>query len=157
MKRSEYLKPLSWEHHDGLVSVFRLREGLKKQAELKHLLEYVLYIWEQDLSAHFEREEIALIGPALRASESQRLLEQFQSDHEEIRGLVTQLQQKDGDLYTMITQFTDQLEKHIRFEEREFFPFIEKFSDYTVLAKIGLYIKENHQPGCKTWKPEFWK
>ncbi|HHE55818.1 MAG TPA: hypothetical protein ENL21_08555, partial [Caldithrix abyssi] len=60
MKRSKYLVPLSWEHHSALLNANRLQKGLANQTPKGILLDFLKYIWENDLSPHFNREETIL-------------------------------------------------------------------------------------------------
>ena len=157
MKRSKNLVTLSWEHHDGLVTVSRLKRGLAKKADTRILREYLVYIWQHDLQRHFDCEEKILINPVKDLPAGRSLLERFWIDHKTISGLAAQIENGGPNPERNIAVFAEKLEKHIRFEEREFFPFIEQHVSEADLQKIGAELAAEHRPGCKTWQPEFWK
>ena len=52
MKRDKNLETLSWEHHDALVSASRLKRGVEKKADVSHMRDFLLYVWENDLPHH---------------------------------------------------------------------------------------------------------
>jgi len=157
MKRNKNLETLSWEHHDALVSSLRLRKGVEKNAALSHLRDYLLYVWEHDLPHHFEQEEKALIKSVQDKKGNQILVERVLAEHQRFAILAKEVEEEQGDVREKIREFAELLEQHVRFEEREFFPFVEESSSDEELEKMGVYLHEEHIPSCKTWNPEFWK
>jgi hypothetical protein len=53
IKRSEQLAPLSREHHDGLMYVWKIREGLKNGAAVGKLKQYTIWFWQQHIKTAF--------------------------------------------------------------------------------------------------------
>jgi hemerythrin-like domain-containing protein len=158
MKRNKNLVPLSWEHHDGLVAAFRLKQGLKKNVEKEVLTEYLIFIWENNLLKHFDNEE--QIFPNLMKSldgGATELLERFESEHLMLRELVKRLMKNKKHTKEIVEQFSQLLERHIRFEERALFPFIEKRTPSEKMDELGGFFKERHQPACRYWPQAFWK
>ena len=157
MKRDKNLETLSWEHHDALVSAFRLKQGVEKKADVSHLRDYLLYIWENDLPHHFEQEEQALIERIRDKEGSQLVVERVLSEHKRFATLAKEVEAWEGDVFEKIREFAVLLKEHVRFEEREFFLFVEERVSVEELAEIGAYLRDEHIPSCKTWQPEFWK
>ncbi len=135
MKRVDALIPLSHEHHAGLVISNRINR-LKSDAEAE-IKDYWLAkreIIKADMIAHFEKEERYLL-PLMSASNavfSERLLQEH-------KALLACLE---SDSATSAIQFAEQLKAHIRFEERELFPWLEKHISSEMLAGISGLLNE---------------
>ncbi len=148
IKRSEELTPLSREHHDGLLFVWKIRQGIKNGTSLSVLSDYLSWYRENHLEPHFKEEEQIL--PSLIQSENLR--NQFQFEHASIRTLIEK---------SILTPEIDTMEKlantvndHIRFEERVLFPHVEEVTDPKLLKNVT----QNLQPHtCSVdWQNEFW-
>ncbi|NJO25088.1 MAG: hypothetical protein HC867_03800 [Bacteroidia bacterium] len=57
IKRSPQLAPLSREHHDGLLFVWKIRQGLQNNTDVLTIADFILWYDEQHLKTHFETEE----------------------------------------------------------------------------------------------------
>jgi hypothetical protein len=57
IKRSEFLKPLSREHHRGLLFCWKIRAGIKKNVEVSRIKKYADWFYQNYLVPHFEVEE----------------------------------------------------------------------------------------------------
>lgn len=143
MKRSDELRPLSVEHHHGLFQVRQLRLALQGKFDIQDAVSQLLDEWKQVIEPHFSTEESILIPvyqkcPTVRAE----LIETFTIQHLDIRRLFLKLQSftRDKDTH-LLYDIADQLEIHIRFEERELFPAIEETLDPQTLEQIGLKLK----------------
>jgi len=150
IKRSKELAPLSREHHDGLLYVWKIREGLKKDVSLSKLKEYSVWYWKQHIKPHFFQEEKILL-PHMPANHE--LATRLRKEHENIRELILNLDQE-ADKTTFI-QLCDLINDHIRFEERQVFPFLEETLPTEELSTIFLEL-EQHPLSCEEWKDEFW-
>jgi len=158
MKRGDELAPLSWDHHHGLVLAFRLKRGLNKNAAGTIMADYVKQAWDKSLEPHFNKEEKFLIEALEKHSKSSDLLiRQLKRDHQFFRNLIHKIKSKDINLKSQLKEFAEALEKHIRFEEREFFPAVEKQVPPKQLQIIGKSIHDLHQPVDMCWTPEFWQ
>ena len=156
MKRNENLKTLSWEHHDGLVVSFRLQQGIKKNSRSDEMSHYILHTWNTILKHHFWQEE-QIIKPNLNQSaKGKELVNQMQNDHNKIDQLVKQIQ-SDNKSNKFIEEFASLLNQHIRFEERQLFPFIEQEINTKELQEVGNFLKQHHNPSCEVWPNQFWK
>ena len=153
LKRTEQLAPLSREHHDGLLFVWKIRQGLKNNIEKDRLRSYCNWFWQNHIKAHFFQEEKILI-PFMPPDHP--LVERLKSEHAHIRELILEIdRQHDQHAYN---QLCDLLDKHIRFEERELFTFLQKELTGDQLDDIYRQL-EIHPISCKEedrWKDEFW-
>ncbi len=150
IKRSKELAPLSREHHDGLLYVWKIREGLKNGASISKLKAYSIWYWKQHIKPHFFQEEKILL-PHMPANNE--LANRLQREHENIRELILNLDQE-ADKTTFI-QLCDLINDHIRFEERQVFPFLEETLPTEELSNIFLEL-EQHPLSCEEWKDDFW-
>lgn len=146
IKRSQQLAPLSREHHDALLFVWKIRKGLENGTEPSLIAKYARWYWENNLQLHFNSEENTLL-PSLGTNDD--LAKQLIKEHELIRQLI-----KEIDPGT-IALLADTLDKHIRFEERQLFPYIEETISQAELNKI--HDQLNDHPECSSkWDEEFW-
>ncbi|RLD17016.1 hypothetical protein DRI50_00410 [candidate division KSB1 bacterium] len=159
MKRSEYLVPLSWEHHSALVNANRIKLGVENKAPLSVIQEFVEYIWEHDLLPHFEREEEVILSREEADKIPTDIKERTLAEHQEFSTLFDQILQtaEEAEKKKLLKRFADLLVAHVRFEESEFFPSVEKEFSQEALKEIGKELKERHVPACFTWEPPFWK
>ncbi len=140
MRRSRELKPLSSEHHQALLVAFQLKKGLAGHSEsagapkdLPGLLALARRFVEQVLRAHGRAEE-ELLGGFLTANDMARL----KAEHVELTRLVEAARTaRPADLRSHLGSFADLLERHVRWEERELFPYAEGHVDEATLATIG--------------------
>lgn len=150
MKRNENIIPLSRDHHFGLLCVWKIRQGLKKNIEFSRVQKYVSHFWEEQLKTHFQEEETILF-PYLKDKMSDRI----RDEHNEI-GVLAQKISGSGDS-SDLENFADLLEKHIRFEEREWFPHLENHLSQDDLNEIGKRLEEIHSVESDDYEDEFWK
>jgi hypothetical protein len=140
MRRSRELKPLSSEHHQALLVAFQLKKGLAGQAEtagapkdLPGLLALARRLQDQVLRAHALAEE-DLLGRWIPEVDMERLL----GEHAEMARLLGLAREaRSVDLRAHLGAFADLLERHVRWEERELFPYAEGHVDEATLATIG--------------------
>lgn len=157
MKRIKEMETLSWEHHHGLVVVFRLQKGLQNNADPQTMREYVLKTWDSALAHHFWQEEEILIEPLQTMEQGRRLVDKMLQDHEAFRQLIEQLNQNKGNLVDNLTVFASRLNNHIRFEERELFAFVQQNVQKQTLLKIGDFLHQTHKKEDRCPIDEFWK
>ena len=155
MKRNENLKTLSWEHHDGLVTAFRLQQGIKNKISVNILKKYILHIWDKALQHHFWQEEQVILPLKEKSKDGKAVVDKMMDDHKIFRELIDQLKKEKIGI-KQISDFEDILNRHIRFEERQLFPFLEVNSSKEELAKIGIFLRKNHSPASNDWQQKFW-
>lgn len=154
-KRDKSLVPLSQEHHFGLLFCWKIREGLKNGTDLKVMRNYVCYFWSTILQEHCEEEEWLLkrLLPTsdtaqIRLKEEHRLLQDIIEIICEGKHLnVTE------DLFQTLQQ---DLVDHIRWEERELFPYLQDVVSADELELTGKLLEHKHVPRKDTFTPEFW-
>lgn len=141
MRRSRQLKPLSSEHHHALLVAFQLKQALAGHAEsagapkdLPGLVSLVRRFDGQVLRTHTRTEEDVL-GTYLMGPDMHRL----QAEHHELVRLVSAVSGPCAPLEqrAALAAFADLLERHVRWEEREVFPYAEGHVDAETLATIG--------------------
>jgi hemerythrin-like domain-containing protein len=140
MKRSRELRPLSSEHHQALLVAFQMKKGLEGHAEaagaprdLPGLVSLARRFDGQVFTPHAAAEE-ALLGEWLTEPDRTRLA----AEHVELKGLVEHARTAaPGEQRVALAAFADLLERHVRWEERELFPYAEAHLDATALAIIG--------------------
>ncbi|WP_207422974.1 hemerythrin domain-containing protein [Desertivirga brevis] len=153
MKRNVNLQELSRDHHHGLLLSWKIREGIKRDAELRVIREYAEYFFAEALLPHFREEEELILG---YLSDRDKLKIQTIREHQEIEQLVARLSEPHS-IQTTLLEIARVLENHIRFEERTLFPYIEQYLNESELAEIGETIKEDHSIFKDTYPFQFWK
>jgi hemerythrin-like domain-containing protein len=156
MKRHEKLQPLSRQHHNGLLAALLVKKGIAKSADPDVMSAFIVNFWDEDLKAHFEREEEVLIPSLLNTSFDKNLSDQLLREHALIRSYIDSLRSKTGDM-SVITAFADTLERHIRFEERRYFPEAEQVLSEEQLQKLGEQLKEEERQNCLYYPLKFWQ
>lgn len=123
MKRSPFLQPLSREHHAALTLARACeRAGHSDNPDqVAAACARALREYAQQLAAHFELEERSLL-PLLHG-DAQALVLRTLADHRALHGLLDRLRQNDA---AALACFGETLAAHVRFEERELFPAIER-------------------------------
>src|SRR4028118_1117016 len=57
IKRCEELAPLSREHHEGLLFVWKIRQGIRKEISSERIISFCKWFWQSALEEHFKQEE----------------------------------------------------------------------------------------------------
>ena len=150
IKRSKQLTPLSKDHHEGLLFAWKIKQGLKNETDPKTIAQYVHWFWKNHLQEHFTEEE-QILAPYLPADNE--LLKQMFDEHENIEAMV-RINDEIPDK-TLLAQLAQAIDDHIRFEERQLFPYAEKVITEEQLNDI--YERLSREPAqCEKWEREFW-
>ncbi len=150
MKRSEHLLPLSHEHHHGLLFCSRLQKA--DNANSKTLQSYIVGFWEHSLQRHFDMEE-ELFLPLLKDEEPTL---QFRKEHQQIRQLVSSIKTSEKGMHEYALTLAKLTNDHIRFEEREFFPWLEKKLSPGDMSTIGSILSKI-EISAYDFPDPFWK
>lgn len=134
IKRHETLKPLSRDHHHGLLLSWKLRTGLQKHVDPARMMAYCQIFHAEHLVPHFNLEEEAVF-PIL--GEEHELVKRALAEHRRLTRLFTGTE----DPAILISQIEEELEAHIRFEERVLFNAIQMAATEEELERI----EELHQ------------
>jgi len=151
-KRVPALIVLSHDHHHGLALALRLRQGDKallndgwthnRKEQAKRVTEF----HKEELRAHFRAEEDALF-PVMRehVPESGHIIDGLLGQHREIERMVEELEGADEPrLSGILEAFGVLLDRHIRIEEREFFPLFEQSLPAETMRRVGEEIERIH-------------
>ncbi|MCB0719713.1 MAG: hemerythrin domain-containing protein [Bacteroidetes bacterium] len=155
MKRSHYLEILSHDHFEGLLVAKRLSTGLGRSVDRATLAGYTKFVWNTKLAPHFRLEEVHLV-PLVRAARIPELVDRVLSEHEQIRDLVAQA----ADARSSTQCFADLselLKEHIRFEERDVFPALERASTDAELKTLCESLNADHATDAPEWNIRFWE
>jgi len=154
IKRSKELAPLSRDHHDALLLCWKIRNGIKKQIEPERIKAYVLYFFENDLEEHFMQEEKYLFS---QLSDKDVMKEKVIEQHKNIRSIIQSLISNTKPSNELLVGFANELELHIRYEERELFNYLEQTIPNEKLNEIGIVLTGLHKEHCGIeWGDEFW-
>ncbi len=133
MKRHAALQPLSRDHHVALVAAQRLRRATTANAV--EAREQFLAFWEDHGAKHFRVEEDVLLPLFARHGDpDDARIARMLVDHVRIRAQVLALK-GDVDVGALRT-LGDELAAHVRLEEREVFPLIEKTLSEAAAAEL---------------------
>ena len=136
MKRDPALVSLSHDHHQALFVAQQLRRATPESATEARaaFMDY----WEGHGRAHFrQEEEVLLPAYAEHGDPHHPLVAQVLCDHVAIRcragGLAREENPEVGDLHELGARLAD----HVRLEERELFPLIERAIPQDRLATLA--------------------
>ncbi|WP_299390317.1 hemerythrin domain-containing protein [uncultured Gelidibacter sp.] len=130
LKRHKALQPLSREHHHGLLLSWKIRNGFSKHIETDRIKKYADWFFENHLIPHFELEETHIFTILNKDHE---LVKRALAEHRRLKRLFT----NDDDAVKNLHKIEEELEQHIRFEERILFPEIQKTATEDQLALIA--------------------
>jgi hemerythrin-like domain-containing protein len=155
MKRNKNLQPLSRQHHNALMAVLLLKKGIQKKADKSVMKDFILSVWNDELKTHFINEEKWMM-PYIEDEELNRMYKQMVLEHQQISSIILQFEMNSYSI-EITEQFYKLLEQHIRFEEREFFPAIEKCFTPTQLETICKHTTDTHIESCASFPVKFWE
>lgn len=130
LKRAPELQPLSHDHHHGLQLCWKIRTGFFRQVEPERIKMYADWFFKSHLKPHFELEEkyiFTILDP------ENELVKRALADHRRLKRLFKQT----TDLEKALGYIEEELEAHIRFEERVLFTEIQKEATAEQLSKIN--------------------
>jgi hemerythrin-like domain-containing protein len=157
--RHATLQPLSRQHHQGLLVSLLLEKGLKKNASLKEMRDFIIQFWEEELRLHFEKEDFLFLPLAYKYPQLFEVLIQLKNEHQEIRLLIQKLNNEArSEQYETIISFAKILEKHIRFEERQLFNIIQETLPEDEMIDFSEELKSiSEKDFCTTYSVKFWE
>ncbi|MBS1585906.1 MAG: hemerythrin domain-containing protein [Bacteroidetes bacterium] len=152
IERSRALIPLSKDHHDGLLLCWKIRMGLKNEVTVERIAAYIINFYNIYLNEHFRQEEEYLFTLLTDTDELKaKAIEQHKTIRDKIDALPELSTQQS------LERIANELEDHIRFEERILFGHIEKNADPQILTHLGDKLIELSKKHCEhTWQDEFW-
>lgn len=148
LKRHKALQPLSREHHHGLLLSWKIRSGFNKKIETERIKTYADWFFETHLIPHFELEETHIFSIL---NEDHELVKRALAEHRRLKRLFAD----DEDHEKSLHKIEEELEQHIRFEERILFPEIQKAATE---AQLELIADIHHEEGfVDKIDDEFWR
>lgn len=147
IKRAEYLKEISREHHQGLLLCWKIKSGLSKKIPVERIKSYANWFYDAYLSIHFQIEE-AYIFPILGMQHP--LIIKAMEEHQALRNLF----KEETELEKSLKQIMVDLDSHIRFEERVLFNQIQEVA--TAEQAEQMILHHNSKPFVENNKDLFW-
>jgi iron-sulfur cluster repair protein YtfE (RIC family) len=136
MKRSEALRALSHQHHQGLFAALQLKRA--RQDSAAEARSVFLDFFEREGARHFRAEEELLLPAFARHSEpDQPEIIRVLTDHIDVRRRALDLEASPDPDPDQLRELGERLESHIRFEERVLFPMIEETLPVDELERLG--------------------
>lgn len=147
LKRDKALHPLSHDHHHGLLLCWKIRTGISKNISPERMKNYTNWFYKTHLIPHFELEE-SLMFPIL--GNEHELIKKALAEHRRLKRLF----EAESDLIRNLSLIEEELEQHIRFEERILFMEIQKQATSAELELVA----QNHtsEKFLENTKDEFW-
>jgi hypothetical protein len=152
IKRNPAIVDFSKDHHFTLLQVWKIREGLKKLVQVERISKFVLHFFNADLIPHFKAEEELLFT---KFTTDNPLRIQAESEHLIIYKLIDELKNNLSDK-ELLLNIAGTLEKHIRFEERQLFNFLQENLSEAELTKIATELKTRGHSTDAAWNDVFW-
>ena len=125
MKRLQALIPVSHDHHHALVEAKRLRRAADRDDDPSGAATAFVRFFRTSSVPHFREEEETLFPLVIDVEEARTLLVQALLDHQHLHALVTTLE-AGRDVRATMRELGERLEAHVRLEERQLFPLIER-------------------------------
>jgi len=152
MKRNEHIVKLSRDHHFTLLFCWKIRSGLKFEIEPTRIIKYVYYFWQIHMQPHFSEEETILFSP-VNDGKVQKALD----EHIQIAEQVKALHANGTSAANQLLILADTVDNHVRYEERELFPHLEKILSDEQLESIGKQLAAHHDATLQDdFADEFW-
>ena len=148
IKRHKALQPLSRQHHFGLLFSWKIRKGFSKNIEPERMMRFAKWFYENEIEPHFSDEEKYLF-PIMEPDNE--LVERALKEHRRIKRLFGDT----SDIERTLHRLEEELDAHIRFEERVLFNEIQKVATEEQLKKIGEIHADNET--VKEYSDPFWE
>jgi hemerythrin-like domain-containing protein len=146
VKRSDALKALSRQHHQGLVVAMRLKRATMDTAP--EAREAFLDFWASEGQGHFRaEEEVLLPAYAGHAPPDHEAVVRVLVEHVDLRRRSAQLAQEGDPTPEELRALGERLEGHIRHEERVLFPLIEDALPEDELERLVAALEEAEARG----------
>ena len=153
ISRNEYIKKLSREHHFSLLFCWKIRQGLKSDVAMERIRKYVQYFWQRHLQPHFGEEENIFFAPI-----EDRLVQRAINEHKHIKQQIEDLAHysKNSERKSL-AKIADMVYEHVRYEERDLFPHLERKLSKEQLENIGEQIQKHYQTSLRDlYEDQFW-
>src|SRR5690606_11344144 len=112
------------------------------------------YFHNDHLLPHFKAEEECVFVLVDEKNEKRKKAE---SQHRRLGRLAQKLVDEPEKLKITLGQIEEELDIHIRFEERDFFPYIQEQQDEEGLELLRIKLEEIHEEVPEVWEDKFWE
>jgi hemerythrin-like domain-containing protein len=158
MKRHPSLHPLSQHHHFALIQALEMRRAAEAPVEKRPTAvalqaEKFVRFWHKTGKAHFREEEEVLLPSYARHTRIDKDADvvRLLADHAEIRACVLDFEKriaaKEAISAEELARIGKLLHDHVRLEENEVFPRIEKVLGEAELNEMGGGLTRLHSKG----------
>ncbi|QAA81250.1 hemerythrin domain-containing protein [Aequorivita sp. H23M31] len=147
IKRHTALQPLSRQHHFGLLFSWKIRKGFNKNIDPQRMMKFATWFYKNEIKPHFSDEEKYLF-PIMEPGNE--LVERALKEHRRIKRLFLDTTDPERTLHRL----EEELDAHIRFEERILFNEIQKVATEEQLRKVEEIHEETEQ--VKEYSDPFW-
>lgn len=134
LKRHKSIQPLSREHHHTLLLCWKIRKGFSKGVAPERMKRYSDWFFEHHVLPHFKIEETYLF-PVL--GKEHEMVKKALAEHRRLERLF----REEKDIEKSLSLIEEEMEKHVRYEERELFKEIQAQATEEQLA----IVEENHK------------
>ena len=148
IKRDKNIQPLSREHHHNLLLCWKIRKGFSKGIAPERMKIYTDWFFEQYVLPHFKIEEKYLF-PIL--GDENEMVKKALAEHRRLKRLFRNNKKVEKSL----SLIEEELELHVRYEERQLF---NEIQDKATPAQLAV-IAEKHDDAkfVENTQDEFWK
>lgn len=146
--RNHFLVKLSREHHNALLLSWKIRTGFHRNIDPQRIKTYVDWYYHKYIIPHFAYEEKYMFSIL---DSDHEFIKKANAEHRRLQRLF----EDDSDPERSLSLLEEELERHIRFEERILFPEIQKSATQQQLnAAREAYLEI---PFVENTSDEFWK
>lgn len=144
-RRHEALVPLTHDHHHALAQARRLKDvaGMESESDRRNVTNDFVNFYFGRAVRHFHEEEELFFAPLIDDAEGHDLVVRAVSEHLRLHAMVRTMKRQlsDGEADPdLLGKISDLMTEHVRFEEKELFPLVERLvSDVELndLATVG--------------------
>lgn len=148
IKRHKAIQSFSREHHFGLLVSWKIRQGFKKEVDLKRIKRFTDWSFKTYIKPHFEGEEKYMFT---LLDDDNKLKKRAIAEHRRLERLFNDK----TDIKRALNLIEEELDAHIRFEERNLFNIIQEIANEEQLQQIEKFHKEIKE--TEEWKDKFWE
>ncbi|GAB6043360.1 hemerythrin domain-containing protein [Endothiovibrio diazotrophicus] len=156
MKRDPDLTRISWDHHAALTVADRILNGLENGVDPAVIADYALHTWQNWLHGHNRMEEELLERRIAPTPLDPRMVRRLREEHEEMEQLAAKLWERSERLPVHLNNFAGTVRNHIRFEEQELLPALERTHPATPVEATPIDPDGLHEMLAMEWHPAFW-
>jgi hemerythrin-like domain-containing protein len=146
VKRGEFLRALSRDHHHGLSVALRLKRTTSATARADR--QQFLDFWRAEGRRHFRvEEEVLLPAYARHSGVDEPAVVRVLTEHVDLRRRAIELEANEWPEVGQLHELGERLQRHIRHEERVLFPKMEAAIPEGELGNLAKAIERAERPG----------